>query len=68
MTTSSTLKKTALFEAHQNLKARIVPFAGYEMPVQYPKGLVTEHMAVRNKAGLFDVSHMGILKVSGPDV
>jgi aminomethyltransferase len=62
------LKKTALHAAHQKLNARLVPFAGYEMPVQYSKGLVVEHQAVRQKAGLFDVSHMGILKVSGAEI
>ncbi len=58
--------KTPLYEEHKNLGARIVPFAGWLMPVQY-KGIVDEHKAVRNKAGLFDVSHMGELTVKGKD-
>ncbi len=60
----SELKRTPLFDAHVALGARIVPFAGYEMPVQY-KGLQTEHAATRNNIGLFDVSHMGEIRVRG---
>ncbi len=56
--------KTALYDRHVALNAKMVPFAGYEMPVQY-SGIVNEHQAVRNKAGLFDVSHMGEFIVSG---
>ena len=52
------MNKTALFETHQKLGAKIVPFAGYEMPVQY-EGIMAEHNHTREKAGLFDVSHMG---------
>lgn len=59
------LKKTPLYEAHLQLGARMVPFAGWEMPVQY-RGIVEEHLAVREKAGLFDVSHMGEIRVKGP--
>lgn len=59
------LKRTPLFEEHQALGAKIVPFAGYQMPVQYPSGITAEHHAVRRAAGLFDVSHMGELEVRG---
>ncbi len=59
------MKKTALFERHQALGAKLVPFAGFEMPIQY-RGIVAEHQAVRTTAGLFDVSHMGEFFVSGP--
>jgi len=59
------LKQTPLAATHQALGARMVPFAGYEMPVRYTS-VVEEHLAVRNKAGLFDVSHMGEFLVSGP--
>jgi aminomethyltransferase len=61
------LKRTPLFEQHQLLGGKIVPFAGFEMPVQYPAGIMAEHQAVRRAAGLFDVSHMGELDVRGPD-
>jgi aminomethyltransferase len=61
------LKRTPLFEQHQLLGGKIVPFAGFEMPVQYPAGIMAEHQAVRRTAGLFDVSHMGELDVRGPD-
>ncbi|OLS02107.1 glycine cleavage system aminomethyltransferase GcvT [Tissierella creatinophila] len=59
-------KKTRLYEEHKNLGAKIVNYAGWEMPVQY-EGLVQEHNAVRNEAGLFDVSHMGNISVKGKD-
>jgi len=62
----SDLRKTALFETHKNLSARIVPFGGWSMPVEY-SGIAREHAAVRNAAGLFDVSHMGEFRISGPD-
>ncbi len=58
------LRRTSLYECHVELGARIVPFAGWEMPVQYT-GIVDEHHAVRTAAGLFDVSHMGELRLSG---
>jgi aminomethyltransferase len=58
------LKRTPLFEEHRRLGARIVPFAGWEMPVQY-EGIVQEHRAVRTAAGLFDVSHMGEIEMRG---
>lgn len=60
------MKKTALYEKHVSLGAKIVPFAGFEMPVQY-SGVTEEHFAVREKAGLFDVSHMGQFFVEGPE-
>lgn len=53
------LKRTVYYELHQRLGAKIVPFAGYEMPVQYPMGVLKEHLHTRAAAGLFDVSHMG---------
>ncbi len=59
------LKKTPLNEVHRASGGRMVPFAGWEMPVQY-KGLIEEHLTVRSSAGLFDVSHMGEIEVSGP--
>src|SRR5215470_15541974 len=55
----SALKKTALHGLHLQLGARMVPFAGYAMPVQYPSGIIKEHLHTRAAAGLFDVSHMG---------
>ena len=61
------LKKTVLHDEHVRLGARIVPFAGYAMPVQYPTGIRAEHHAVRESAGLFDVSHMGEFRVRGED-
>lgn len=60
-------KKTALYEAHLACEGKIVPFAGYLLPVQYKTGVVTEHMAVRKECGLFDVSHMGEVLCSGKD-
>ena len=60
------LKRTPLYDVHVALGAKIVPFAGFEMPVQYPTGITAEHKAVREKAGLFDVSHMGEFIVRGP--
>jgi aminomethyltransferase len=60
-----TLRKTPLHDRHVALGARMVPFAGWEMPVQY-EGVIAEHKAVRTDAGVFDVSHMGELEVEGP--
>ena len=60
------LKRTPLYDVHVALGAKIVPFAGFELPVQYPTGITAEHKAVREKAGLFDVSHMGEFIVRGP--
>ncbi len=58
-TSSTSLQRTPLYELHVALGAKMVPFAGYEMPVQYPLGVLKEHLHTRDKAGLFDVSHMG---------
>ncbi|HUG42230.1 MAG TPA: glycine cleavage system aminomethyltransferase GcvT [Longimicrobiales bacterium] len=65
-TTGEALRKTPLQEEHLALAGRMVPFAGFTMPVQYPTGIVREHQAVRTAAGLFDVSHMGEFEVRGP--
>ncbi len=67
MTTSQTLKRTPLYDLHRLLGAKMVPFAGYEMPVQYPTGIMAEHRTVRESVGIFDVSHMGEFEVTGPD-
>lgn len=64
MTAAEQLQKTALYDVHVALGAKMVPFAGFEMPVYY-KGIVTEHMAVRERVGMFDVSHMGEVMVRG---
>jgi aminomethyltransferase len=61
------LKRTPLYVLHVSLGAKMVPFAGYEMPVQYPLGILREHQHTRAQAGLFDVSHMGQAFVIGPD-
>ncbi len=61
------LKRTSLYDAHRRAGAKIVPFAGYEMPVQYTS-VMDEHLAVRRDAGLFDVSHMGLFEFSGENV
>ncbi|MDP2950610.1 MAG: glycine cleavage system aminomethyltransferase GcvT [Chloroflexota bacterium] len=66
MTAAQPLRRTPLYPQHVALGARMIPFAGWEMPVQY-QGIVEEHHAVRQRAGLFDVSHMGRLEVEGPD-
>jgi glycine cleavage system T protein (aminomethyltransferase) len=62
----TSLKRTPLYDVHVALGGKMVPFAGFELPVQYPTGITAEHRAVREKAGLFDVSHMGELIVRGP--
>jgi aminomethyltransferase len=67
MSASETLKKTPLYQVHVEAGGKMVPFAGYEMPVQYRAGILAEHKAVREDAGLFDVSHMGEIEVTGPD-
>ncbi len=59
------LKRTPLYEEHLRLEGKLVPFAGFEMPVQYPTGITAEHRAVRETAGLFDVSHMGEFRIRG---
>jgi len=64
--TQSTLRRTSLFEIHQKAGAKLVPFAGWEMPLRY-EGIITEHLSVRTSVGLFDVSHMGRIWVTGPD-
>jgi aminomethyltransferase len=63
--TATGLKRTPLYEAHVRAGARLVPFAGWQMPVQY-EGIRQEHVAVRTRAGLFDVSHMGEIETRGP--
>ena len=65
MPAAETLKRTSLYERHEAAGARLVPFAGWEMPVQYA-GIREEHLAVRRSAGVFDVSHMGEIETRGP--
>ena len=65
MAADSQLKRTPLFECHQRAGGKLVDFAGWELPVHY-SGLMEEHRAVRTAAGLFDVSHMGELRLTGP--
>lgn len=60
--------KTPLYDLHLELGAKMVPFAGYAMPVQYPLGVLKEHLHTRERAGLFDVSHMGQLRLKGPGI
>ncbi|MEH6402281.1 MAG: glycine cleavage system aminomethyltransferase GcvT [Sneathiella sp.] len=67
MDDASTPKQTALYQLHVELGAKMVPFAGYDMPVQFPSGIMKEHLHTRDAAGLFDVSHMGQLIISGDD-
>jgi len=64
---SAPLLRTPLFDLHLELGARMVPFAGYSLPVQYPSGVMAEHLHTRVAAGLFDVSHMGQLRLVGSD-
>ena len=61
------LLRTPLYDLHLELGAKMVPFAGYSMPVQYPAGVMKEHLHTRSSAGLFDVSHMGQFRLSGAD-
>ena len=61
------LRVTPLFALHRELGAKLVPFAGYEMPLQYANGIVKEHTHVRSAAGFFDVSHMGQARLTAPD-
>jgi aminomethyltransferase len=63
---AETLRRTPLYDRHEAAGARLVPFAGWEMPVQY-EGIRPEHIAVRTNAGMFDVSHMGEIETRGPD-
>jgi aminomethyltransferase len=60
-------RRTPLHDVHVSLGAKMVPFGGYEMPLSYPAGIAAEHRAVRERVGVFDVSHMGEFEVSGPD-
>jgi aminomethyltransferase len=62
---SEILRRTPLHALHLELGGKMVPFAGYEMPVQYPAGILKEHLHTREKAGLFDVSHMGQIRLRG---
>lgn len=65
---SDVLKRTHLFSYHKDvLKGKMVPFAGYEMPVLYPEGIIKEHLFCRESVGLFDVSHMGQVRIVGKD-
>jgi aminomethyltransferase len=64
---SDELKRTPLYQAHIDLGGKMVDFGGWNMPVQYPAGVIEEHMRTRTKAGLFDVSHMGEIWVEGED-
>jgi aminomethyltransferase len=64
---SDALRHTPLYDHHVKLGAKMVPFAGFAMPVQYAAGITAEHKAVRENVGIFDVSHMGEFEVSGPD-
>ena len=64
----SELKKTELYKLHLNLGAKLVAFAGYEMPVQYGSGIIQEHLHCREQAGFFDISHMGQFLIAGPTV
>jgi len=63
--TQTLIRKTALNAVHRKLGAKMVDFNGWDMPVEYPAGLIAEHMAVRNGVGIFDVSHMGDIRISG---
>src|SRR6266542_6326862 len=65
-TEGGTLKRTPLYSLHRELGAKIVEFGGWEMPVQY-SGILEEHRAVRERAGIFDVSHMGELEITGKE-
>jgi aminomethyltransferase len=65
--TAPPLRQTPLAALHRELGAKLVPFAGYEMPVSYATGIVKEHAHVRERAGFFDVSHMGQARIAGPD-
>jgi aminomethyltransferase len=64
---AESLKQTPLFTSHTTLKAKMVGFGGWEMPIQY-QGITAEHLAVRNQSGMFDISHMGKFQLHGPDV
>ncbi|MCC7003735.1 MAG: glycine cleavage system aminomethyltransferase GcvT, partial [Gemmatimonadaceae bacterium] len=64
--TSGPLKRTPFYDIHVAAGAKMVSFAGFEMPIQYPGGITAEHNAVRNGCGVFDVSHMGEFLITGP--
>jgi aminomethyltransferase len=64
--TSTQLRKTALNSVHRRMGAKMVNFGGWDMPVEY-SGIVSEHLATRTAAGLFDVSHMGEIEIHGPE-
>lgn len=64
---TTTLKQTALAAMHRQLGAKMAPFAGFEMPIHYARGILYEHMAVRERVGIFDVSHMGEFRIWGPE-
>ena len=66
MTTDSGGRRTPLYDRHVALGAKMVDFAGWDMPIDYPTGVVAEHLATRRSAGLFDVSHMGRFSIAGP--
>ncbi len=68
MNKPSSIRKTPLYALHVELGAKMVPFAGYDMPIQYPGGIIKEHQHTRTHAGLFDVSHMGQILLSGPNI
>ena len=59
------MNKTALYNLHKKFNAKFVPFAGYEMPIQYKDGIIAEHNFTREKSGIFDVSHMGEFLITG---
>ena len=63
----SQLKRTQLYDVHVQAGATMVDFGGWEMPIQYPSGVVAEHLYTRHACSLFDVSHMGRLLIEGPD-
>ncbi len=65
--TDAPVLRTPLYDLHVSLGGKMVPFAGYAMPVQYPAGIMKEHTHTRTQAGLFDVSHMGQVRLTGPD-
>ena len=63
----SKLKRTVLYQAHLDAGATMVDFGGWDMPIQYPDGIVAEHLYCRSHCGIFDVSHMGRIDVEGPE-
>ena len=65
-TADSDLKRTPLEREHRDLGAKLGPFAGWVMPIEYPEGTIGEHRAVRERVGIFDLTHLGKMDVSGP--